>query len=190
MINQNNIYLKENDLTDIDKLDEYNKEYSIFKGFKPFATPDNYEQVIENNKKLKLGIGNNGIKEIYYWGIEGNKIVGHASIRLNPEIDESCLKYCGHIMYGVVPSKRKNGYGTIICHLLIEKMKEFGYEELIITCNEDNLASSLVIQNNGGRLIELVDPDMINTIHKTKRYLINIKESIKQYNEKFNSKIK
>ena len=48
------IYLKENDISDIDKLDEYNKEYSIFEGFKPFATKDNYLEVIENNKKLPI----------------------------------------------------------------------------------------------------------------------------------------
>jgi len=168
------IYLKENDITDIDKLDEYNKEYSIFKGFKPFATKDNYLEVIENNKKLKQGIGNDGVKEIYYWAIEDNKIVGHASIRLNPEIKESYLKYCGHIMYGVVPSKRKKGYGTIICHLLIEKMKDLGYKEIIITCNEDNIGSNNVIKNNGGKLIETIEPDMIMTNNKTNRYLINI----------------
>lgn len=102
------IYLKEDNLDDIDKLDEYNKDYSNFySDFIPFVTPENYHKILENNKLVREGIGNNGICEIYYWAIEDDKIVGHASIRLNPEKDEGVLKYCGHIMYGVIPSKRK-----------------------------------------------------------------------------------
>lgn len=74
-----------------------------------------------------------------------NKIIGHASIRLNPEVDENILKYAGHIMYGVIPSKRDKGYAKEICRLLIEKMKLLGYEEVIITCIKHNSASIKVI---------------------------------------------
>lgn len=169
-----NIILKENDISDIDMLDEYNKEYSIFPGFKPFATKENYKEVIENNKKLKDGCGNHGIKEIYYWAVEDRKIVGHASIRLNPEVYEPTLIYCGHIMYGVVPSKRKKGYGSYICKLLLNKMKDLGYKEVIITCSEDNIGSNMVIQNNGGVLIEKVEPDNIMTDKVTNRYSIKM----------------
>ena len=179
------IYIKEDDISDIDKLDEYNKEYSIYPTFTPFATPENYAQIIENNQKLKMGIGNHGLKEIFYWAIEGNKIIGHASIRINPEIDESILKYAGHIMYGVVPSKRGQGIGSIICHLLIKEMKKLGYQALIITCSEDNIASSKVIEHNGGIYLETVKPDGFNTTKNTKRYLINVDQSLDYYNHKF-----
>lgn len=169
-----NIILKENDLSDIDMLEEYNREYSIFPGFKSFATEENYEEVIKNNKKSKEGIGNNGIKEIYYWAVEDRKIVGHASIRLNPEISEPTLIYCGHIMYGVVPSKRKKGYGTYICKLLLNKMKELGYDEAIITCSHDNIGSNNVIKNNGGVLIGSVEPDNNMTDKVTNGYSVKL----------------
>lgn len=179
------IYLKEDSIDEIDKLDEYNEEYkNLYPDYVPFVTPNTYQELLENNKLLKKGIGNNGICEIYYWVIEKEKIVGHASIRLNPEIDEDVLKYCGHIMYGVVPSKRKSGYGTTICHLLIEKMNELGYKEIIVTCNHDNIGSSKVIENNSGEFIEEVEPDMINAINNTKRYKINVEKSLKEYNNR------
>lgn len=57
-------------------------------------------------------------------------------------------------MYGVIPSKRKLGYGSKICELLIEKMFDMGYEEIIITCNNDNIGSKKIIVNSGGQFIE------------------------------------
>ena len=178
-----NIYIKEDDITDIDKLDEYNNEYlNYYSDFEPFATPDNYKDILKNNKLVREGLGNNGVKEIYYWVIENDKIIGHASIRLNPEVDEDLFKYCGHIMYGVVPNKRKQGYGTSICHLLIEKMEEMGYKDIYITCNEDNIGSSKVIENNGGKLIEVLEPDMKNAIKRTKRYYIDV-DDLKRRNQ-------
>lgn len=178
-----NIYLKEDSIEDIDKLDDYNNEYlSFYPDFKPFVTKDNYKEVLNNNELLKQGLNNDGIKEIFYWVIENNKIIGHASIRLNPEENPDVLKYSGHIMYGVVPSKRGKGYGSKICHLLIKKMNNLGYKDIIITCNDDNIGSIKVIENNFGELLEVIEPDMKYTNHKTRRYKINTKYSIDSWN--------
>ena len=172
-----NIILKEDDITDIDKLDDYNNDYlKIYPDFKPFVTPINYQEVLKSNELKKQGINNNGIKEIYYWVILDNKIIGHASIRLNPEVDKNILKYAGHIMYGVIPSKRGLGYGKEICRLLIDKMKELGYKEIIITCSKHNISSIKVIEANNGVFIETVKPDMINTTFDTNRYKVIIKK--------------
>lgn len=172
-----NIILKEDDITDIDKLDDYNNDYlKMYPQFLPFVTPDNYREVLKNNELKKQGINNNGIKEIFYFAILDNKIIGHASIRLNPEVDNNILKYAGHIMYGVIPSKRGLGYAKEICRLLIEKMKLLGYEEIIITCSKHNNASIRVIEANNGIFIETVKPDMINTTFDTNRYKVIIKK--------------
>lgn len=167
-----NLILKEDDITDIDKLDDYNSDYlKVYPDFVPFVTPNNYLEVLKNNELIK-----NGIKEIFYFAILDNKIVGHASIRLNPEIDENVFKYAGHIMYGVIPSKRGLGIGKEICRLLIDKMKELGYKEIIITCSKHNISSIKVIEANNGVFIETVKPDMINTTFDTNRYKVIIKK--------------
>lgn len=75
-------------------------------------------------------------------------------------------------MYGVVPSKRKLGYGNKICKMLVEKMVAMGYEEIIITCNDNNIGSKKIIINNGGKFIESVNYNG-NTI--IDRYSINKK---------------
>lgn len=165
------IYLKEDDMSDINRIEEYNNEYlKVYPNFKPFVTKDNFNEFLEEVHNKKQGINNNGLKEIYYFAIEDDKIVGHASIRLNPEIDEGVNIY-GHIMYGVVPSKRKQGYGKEICRLLLEKMKEMGYKEAIVTCNDDNVGSSKIIEANGGNLIGTINNEEDENI---KRYSIKI----------------
>lgn len=149
------MYLKEDDVTDINRITEYNNDYQkVYPDFKPFVTKENFFSFLKEVKDKKSGIGNNGVKEIFYFAIEDDKIVGHASIRLNPEIDSDTYKFSGHVMYGVIPSKRKLGYGSKICELLIEKMFDMGYEEIIITCNNDNIGSKKIIVNSGGQFIE------------------------------------
>ncbi len=179
-----NIFLKEDDITDIDKLDDYNNDYlRYYDDYEPFATPKNYNDILKNNELIKQGIGNNEIKEIYYWVIENDKIIGHASIRLNPELNNEVFKYAGHIMYGVIPSKRKQGYGTLICHMLIKMMYDMGYKEVIITCNEDNIGSNMIIKNNGGKLLEIIKPDGVNAVKNTCRYKVDTSESINKFNK-------
>lgn len=167
------MYLKEDDITDINRIDEYNDDYKrMYPDFKPFVTKENFASFLKSVEDKKNGIGNNGVKEIFYFAIEDDKIVGHASIRLNPEVDEDIYKFSGHIMYGVVPSKRKLGYGNKICKMLIEKMVAMGYDEIIITCNDNNIGSKKIIINNGGEFIESVNYNG-NTI--IDRYSINKK---------------
>ena len=156
----------------INRIDEYNKEYSsIYPNFKPFATKDNFNEFLKEVENKKNGINNNGLKEIYFFAIENDKIVGHGSIRINPEINNDYEIY-GHIMYGVVPSKRKKGYGTIICKLLLEKAKDLGFKNVIITCNKENIGSNKIVKYNNGILLETVIDKENNNIN---RYKVKIK---------------
>lgn len=74
-------------------------------------------------------------------------------------------------MYGVVPSKRKKGYGTIICKLLLKEAKKLGLTKVTITCNHDNICSIKIIKKNNGILIDRkkdIENNLIN------RYNINL----------------
>lgn len=72
----NGLYIVKDKISYINMLDECNREYSIYPDFVPFATPDNYEKLLDELKLKAKGINNDGIKD--------GKIVGSASIRLNP----------------------------------------------------------------------------------------------------------
>lgn len=58
----------------------------------------------------------------------------------------------GHIGYDVRPSKRRQGYGSRLLKLTLEKAKELGLSKVLLTCDADNVGSVKVIENNGGKL--------------------------------------
>lgn len=82
------------------------------------------------------------------------------------------VTFQGQIGYGVLPSKRKCGYGTLICALLLEKAKELGFTEVIITCRDDNVGSAKIIEKNGGVLLETVFYRKESTYMR--RYKVNL----------------
>ncbi|MBR6051706.1 MAG: GNAT family N-acetyltransferase [Clostridia bacterium] len=55
----------------------------------------------------------------------------------------------GHIGYGVRYSEWNRGYGTKMLALALDKAKEMHISPVLITCNDDNLASARVIEKNG-----------------------------------------
>lgn len=81
--------------------------------------------------------------------VDNNNIEGVIRIRENLA-SEFLEKYIGHIGYDIRPLSRGNGYGKEILRLGLIKAKEIGLEEILILCSEDNLASSKIIEGNGG----------------------------------------
>lgn len=57
----------------------------------------------------------------------------------------------GNISYGIHPSERKKGYGTLLLKLLLKKCEELGMHEVCVSCHEDNIGSYKVIANNNGK---------------------------------------
>jgi len=68
-----------------------------------------------------------------------------------PALPPYCL---GHIGYGVVPWKRRRGYGTQALKQLLPTIKLEGLPYIEITTDPANYASRRVIEANGGVLIE------------------------------------
>ena len=57
----------------------------------------------------------------------------------------------GHIGYDVRPSERGKGCGTRLLRLTLQKARELGLDDVLITADEANAASWKVIERNGGR---------------------------------------
>jgi predicted acetyltransferase len=82
-----------------------------------------------------------------FWLIDKKEVVGVVRIR-HREVD--CA---GHIGYDISPDYRNRGYGLQILKLALEKAKELRIEEVILTCNIDNIASKNIIEKNNGKLL-------------------------------------
>jgi predicted acetyltransferase len=80
-------------------------------------------------------------------GVVGNTIIGRVSIR--HELNEFLLQYGGHVGYGVVSSQRNRGYATQMLRLTLPIAAQLGIARILVTCDEDNLASRRVIEKNG-----------------------------------------
>lgn len=111
------------------------RSYDIFEKYK------NYR----NEQNLKP----NRVGADYYWLVddERNYFIGEISVRHC--LTDSLMHYGGHIGYGVRYSEWNKGYGTLMLRLALEKAKKLGLERVLITCDDDNLASASVMEKNG-----------------------------------------
>jgi predicted acetyltransferase len=78
----------------------------------------------------------------------GGTIVGRASIR--HELNDFLAREGGHIGYGVLPAHRRRGYATEILRQALVVARAAGTERVLVTCDDDNLASAKVIEGHGG----------------------------------------
>lgn len=76
---------------------------------------------------------------------------------LRHELNDSNKITGGHIAYGIRPEQRKKGYGTLILKLALDKAREMGLQQVLITCDEDNIPSQKIILAHEGRLENRVE---------------------------------
>ncbi len=89
---------------------------------------------------------------------ENKKLLGAISIR--HYLNEQLLRLSGHIGYGIRPTERRKGYATAMLKLALEKCKDMGIKQVLITCDKNNIASAkTIISNNGILENELIEED-------------------------------
>ncbi len=86
-------------------------------------------------------------------GTEIPEIVGRVSIRhtLTPMLFE----LGGHVGYAVRPAFRGRGYATAMLRLAVQRLAEHGVDDVLVTCDEDNIGSIRVIERCGGVLEDI-----------------------------------
>lgn len=82
------------------------------------------------------------------WLVEGEKYLGRVSLRHT--LNERLRTFGGHIGYEIRPSARRQGWGTLILRLTLNRARELGLERVLVTCDVDNSGSRRVIEANGG----------------------------------------
>ena len=110
--------------------------------------------------------------------MKDNKVIGQTILKTNIEVDEMWKNIGGNISYVIIPSNRKKGYGTKCLNLALQKCKELGLKDVLISCSINNIASKKVIENNYGILRDIV---YNYSNDQEYRYDINIDESLKSF---------
>lgn len=107
----------------------------------------------------------------YYWLVDDGKgrFIGEVCIRHS--LTEALERYGGHIGYAVRPSEWNRGCGTLMLALALEKAKGLGLSKVLITCDDDNLASARVMEHNGFVLQDKVRNLVNGREVTTRRYI-------------------
>ena len=86
-----------------------------------------------------------------------NYIIGMIDIR--HYLNEYLTEAGGHIGYGVRKTERNKGYAKQMLKLALEKCKELKIKRVLITCDEDNIASEKVILSANAKLEDIRNVD-------------------------------
>ncbi len=103
--------------------------------------------LLDNEKGENLPEG--WVSDSTFWLVsEDICIIGVVNIR--HRLSEKLLNAGGHIGYGIRPSERRKGYATQLLSQSLEKAKELGISNVLVVCDDGNIASEKTIINNGG----------------------------------------
>ena len=97
-----------------------------------------------------------------------NYIVGMIDIR--HYLNEYLTQVGGHIGYGVRKTERNKGYAKQMLKLALEKCRDLKIKKVLITCDEDNIASEKVILSANAKLEDIRNVDGENK----KRFWIDL----------------
>lgn len=105
--------------------------------------------------KRKVAPPDGFVCDTIYWALYNNQMIGRISIR--HELNEFLKKVGGHIGYVVHPDWRNKGVATWMLREILKTEKARQIGRLLLTCDQDNLASEKTIINNGGLFDQLID---------------------------------
>jgi predicted acetyltransferase len=112
------------------------------------------------DRKHGIGIPEDRVPASFLIADVDEALVGRISIR--HELNAFLAEVGGHIGYAVRPAHRHRGYATEILRQGLVIARAEGIEDVLITCEQDNVGSIAVIERLGGMLEDVrVDPEGI-----------------------------
>ncbi len=126
-------------------------------------------KLLDNRDETKLP--SHYVPAYYYFLVDDNKFLGIVNIRI--KLTEKLLQYGGHIGYGINPKYWRMGYGTEALKLGLENARKLVLDDnILITCDDDNIGSYKIIESNGGILENKVENEDRGEKFLTRRYWI------------------
>lgn len=113
---------------------------------------DDFAALVTRLQNCSLGIDlpEGSVPHTTFWLIEHGEIVGVSSLR--HRMTDRLERLGGHIGFGVRPSAQGRGIAKELLRQTLIAAGRLGISEVLVICLKDNIASSRVIQANGGRL--------------------------------------
>jgi predicted acetyltransferase len=131
--------------------------YSPFKDFKFESTDDLFYEEVSllcvdiNPKHSEFG---SPVPRYEFDMTVDNQVVGAIDLRVGYDISYYVV---GQIGYGVEEDFRGNGYAVKACYALLPLLKKHGFGRILLTIDENNIASKRSCEKIGALFIETID---------------------------------
>jgi predicted acetyltransferase len=89
----------------------------------------------------------------YWWVVEGDHYLG--AITLRHVLNDFLREVGGHIGFGIRPSARRRGLARWALGAVLPRARALGLDRVLVTCDDDNVASVRTIEANGGVLEDI-----------------------------------
>ncbi|MDQ2852931.1 GNAT family N-acetyltransferase [Dermatophilaceae bacterium Sec6.4] len=118
------------------------------------ATAAGFADFVQSLRDAERGVGlpAGWVPCTTYWIIdsaEPDQLLGSLALRHHLEND-FLAEYGGHIGYGVRPSARRRGVASAALRASLPRARALGLDQVMLTCDDDNLASRATIEGCGG----------------------------------------
>lgn len=124
---------------------------------------------LENGRNLPRG----WVKGTYLWLVQDDEFWGEICIRHS--LTDELRKFGGNIGYGVRFTKWNQGIGSYMLAQGLEyARRNLPLKRVLLTCNDDNMASARVIEKNGGILQDKIENVTNERKWITRRYWIEL----------------
>lgn len=127
--------------------DEQLSDYDFFLDHSPREPWDDFVGRLRR-QRCGIDLPPDRVRAAFLVAWVGGEIVGRVSVRF--DLNEYLSEAGGHIGYAVVPERRRRGYATEILRQSLVVARSEGVDEVLVTCDVDNVGSRLVIERCGG----------------------------------------
>ncbi len=168
----------------INEFVEYNSDINGTGSLDTMLEGYTFEQALERclnmeNKEYAQKVGRCPGKTFLLIRENDNRIVGSINIRW--DLNETMLRFGGHIGYGIRPTERRKGYNKINLYLGMIEAKKLGLEKVMLDCDVNNLGSDRTLKALGGKL-ERTEIDPSDGI-LTNIYWFDVDDTLNNYKD-------
>lgn len=130
------------------------EDWGYLLGYEPGMAWGAYLETLENDR-IGRNLAEGRVPATFLIAEAEGHLIGRSSIR--HELNDFLFNVGGHIGYGVRPEFRRRGYATEILKQSLELIRKLGVNEVLITCDDENIGSAKVIESQGGILENRVE---------------------------------